>query len=54
MPIRPMAAWIAGAAIAAGLAAPAAAAPQIPGIPKSKELTEIMKRAGQLRELVVT
>jgi predicted Zn-dependent protease len=31
-----------------------AAAPQIPGIPKSKELTEIMKRAGQLRELVVT
>jgi len=54
VPIRPMAAWIAGAAIAAGLSAPAAAAPQIPGIPKSKELTEIMKRAGQLRELVVT
>jgi predicted Zn-dependent protease len=48
---KPVAA-LAAAALAACLCAPAAA--QIPGIPKSKELTEIMKRAGQLRELVVT
>jgi beta-barrel assembly-enhancing protease len=45
---------LAAAVLAVGLAAPAAAGPQIPGIPKSKELTEIMKRAGQLRELVIT
>jgi predicted Zn-dependent protease len=45
---------IAAAALAAALCAPATAGPQIPGLPKSRELTEIMKRAGQLRELVVT
>jgi len=41
-------------AVLAGVRTPVAAAPQIPGIPKSKELTEVMKRAGQLRALVVT
>jgi predicted Zn-dependent protease len=44
----------AAAVVAAGLAAPAAAGPQIPGLPKSKQLTDIMKRADQLRDLVIT
>jgi predicted Zn-dependent protease len=42
------------AALAAGLAAQAAAGPQIPGIPKSKPLVDLMKRADQLRELQIT
>jgi len=44
----------AAAVLAGGLCAPASAGPQIPGIPKSKQLTEIMKRASQLRDLVIT
>ncbi|MFO7693980.1 MAG: M48 family metalloprotease [Vicinamibacterales bacterium] len=51
---RPTAMLIAAAVLAAGLAAPAAGGPQIPGIPKSKELTEVMKRANQLRDLQIT
>jgi len=54
VPSRPTAVVIAAVALAAGLCAPAGAGPQIPGLPKSRELTEIMKRAGQLRDLVVT
>jgi predicted Zn-dependent protease len=45
---------LAAMAVLAGVCAPAAAAPQIPGIPKSKDLTALAKRAGQLRELVIT
>ena len=44
----------AAAVLAGGSCAPASAGPQIPGIPKSKQLTEIMKRASQLRDLVIT
>ena len=53
---RPPAMLAAAAAVvvAAGLAAPAAAGPQIPGLPKSKPLTDIMKRADQLRDLLIT
>jgi len=51
---RPTAMLTAMAALVVGLAAPAAARPQIPGIPKSKPLTELMKRAGQLQDLVIT
>ena len=51
---RPTAMLIAAAVMAAGLAAPAAGGPQIPGLPKSKELTEVMKRANQLRDLQIT
>ncbi len=51
---RPTAMLIAAAVLAAGLAAPAAGGPQIPGLPKSKELTEVMKRANQLRDLQIT
>jgi beta-barrel assembly-enhancing protease len=53
---RPTAVLAAAAAVvvAVGLAAPAAAGPQIPGLPKSKQLTDIMKRADQLRDLVIT
>jgi predicted Zn-dependent protease len=51
---RPTALLVAMAVLAAGLCAPAAAGPQIPGLPKSKELTEVMKRANQLRDLVIT
>ena len=51
---RPRALLVAVAVLAAGLSAPAEAGPQIPGLPKSKELTEVMKRAGQLRDLQVT
>ena len=51
---RPTAALVAMAVLAAGVVAPVAAGPQIPGIPKSKELTEIVKRANQLRDLVIT
>ena len=53
---RPAAMLAAAAAVvvAAGLAAPAAAGPQIPGLPKSKPLTDLMKRADQLRDLVIT
>jgi len=51
---RPRALLVAMAVLVAGLGAPASAGPQIPGIPKSKELTEVMKRAGQLRDLQVT
>jgi beta-barrel assembly-enhancing protease len=52
--IRPIVVMVAAAALTAGLGAPAAARPQIPGIPKSKPLTELMKRAEQLRELQIT
>jgi predicted Zn-dependent protease len=45
---------IAAAVLAAGLGTPASAGPQIPGIPKSKELTELMKRRNQLRDLQIT
>jgi predicted Zn-dependent protease len=45
---------VATAVVAIALGAPAAAGPQIPGLPKSKELTEVMKRANQLRDLVIT
>jgi len=41
---RPALMLAATAALAIGLAAPAAAGPQIPGLPKSKELTELIKR----------
>ena len=51
---RPTALLVAMAVLAAGVCAPAAAGPQIPGLPKSKELTEVMKRANQLRDLVIT
>ena len=54
MPNRPGAVLIAAVVLAAGLATPAAGGPQIPGLPKSKELTEVMKRANQLRDLQVT
>jgi predicted Zn-dependent protease len=49
-----MLAAAAAVVVAVGLAAPAAAGPQIPGLPKSKQLTDIMKRADQLRDLVIT
>jgi len=52
--MKPTAVLAAAAVLAACAAAPAAAGPQIPGLPKSKELTELMKRAGQLRDLVIT
>jgi beta-barrel assembly-enhancing protease len=52
--IRPIAVMVAAAVLTAGLGAPAAARPQIPGLPKSKPLTELMKRAEQLRELQIT
>jgi predicted Zn-dependent protease len=42
------------AVLASALGAPAAAGPQIPGIPKSKPLTDLLKRADQLRDLVIT
>jgi len=51
---RPTAALAALAVLAVGLAAPAGAGPQIPGLPKSKPLTDILKRADQLRDLVIT
>ena len=51
---RTAAILIAAAVLASGPCAPASAGPQIPGIPKSKQLTEIMKRASQLRDLVIT
>ena len=51
---RTAAILMAAAVLAGGMRAPASAGPQIPGIPKSKELTEIMKRANQLRDLVIT
>ena len=51
---RPTAMLVVMAVLAAGLCAPAAAGPQIPGLPKSRELTEVMKRANQLRDLVIT
>ena len=51
---RPTAMLVVMAVLAAGLSTPAAAGPQIPGLPKSRELTEIMKRANQLRDLVIT
>jgi beta-barrel assembly-enhancing protease len=54
VPKRPTAVLIAAIVLAAGVAAPAAGGPQIPGLPKSKELTEVMKRANQLRDLQVT
>jgi len=50
----PTAALAALAVLAVGLAAPAGAGPQIPGLPKSKPLTDILKRADQLRDLVIT
>jgi predicted Zn-dependent protease len=49
-----MLAAAAAVVVAAGLAGPAAAGPQIPGLPKSKPLTDIMKRADQLSDLVIT
>jgi predicted Zn-dependent protease len=52
--MRSIAALAAAAVVAAGIGTPASAGPQIPGIPKSKELTELMKRANQLRDLVIT
>jgi predicted Zn-dependent protease len=51
---RPAAVLAAAAVLAVGLAAPAGAGPQIPGMPKSKPLTDLMKRADQLRDLVMT
>jgi len=48
------AAMLAAAVLAIGLAAEAVAAPQIPGLPKSKELSELIKRTDQLRDLVIT
>ena len=51
---RPTAMLVAMAVLAAGLCTPAAAGPQIPGLPKSRELTEVLKRANQLRDLVIT
>ena len=51
---RPTAVLAAAAVMAAGLAVPAAAGPQIPGLPKSKQLTDIMKRADQLSDVVIT
>ena len=52
--MRSFAVLAAATMVAAGIGTPAMAGPQIPGIPKSKELTEIMKRANQLRDLVIT
>jgi len=52
--MRSIAALAAAAVVAAGIGIPASAGPQIPGIPKSKELTELMKRTNQLRDLVIT
>ena len=52
--MRSFAVLAAATVVAAGIGPPAMAGPQIPGIPKSKELTEIMKRANQLRDLVIT
>ena len=54
MPNRPEAVLIAAVVLAVSLATPAAGGPQIPGLPKSKELTEVIKRANQLRDLQVT
>jgi len=51
---RPTAILVAMAVLAADPGAHAAAGPQIPGIPKSKQLTDLMKRADQLRDLVIT
>jgi len=51
---RPTTLLVAVAVLAVGLGAPAAAGPQIPGIPKSKQLTDLVKRADQLRDLVIT
>jgi predicted Zn-dependent protease len=48
------AAMLAAAVLAIGLAAEAVAAPQIPGLPRSKELSELIKRTDQLRDLVIT
>ena len=50
---RPIVMLVALAAVAAGPGA-ASAGPQIPGIPKSKPLTDLMKRADQVRDLVIT
>jgi predicted Zn-dependent protease len=52
--MRSFAVLAAATVVAAGIGTPAMAGPQIPGIPKSKELTEVMKRANQLRDLVIT
>ena len=51
--IRPTA-ILAGFLLAAAPWAPAAAGPQIPGLPKSKPLVDLMKRADQVRELQIT
>jgi len=52
--MRPTTMLAAMAVAGACAAAPAAAAPQIPGIPKSKPLVDLMKRADQVRELHIS